>query len=223
MLSGEVGHLGDLRCRKSAAVIDDAELHVTYIPMHYIRYLKAPVASSSTNRSQCHIQTLITITSDLGDSFYGGNLHVLARVLESGDEDGERENERMIRCQWFQWRTGMRAMPLQITFYMDEHSPGRLMRLMVSAALEKTDNDPKYHPYQSIRLADLPRVVSAWSEPFSVQVRATKREVERRFEIGLPGARTLCIKEESGESIARHIWSESTYFFPSLLSEPLPS
>lgn len=164
--------------------------------MHYIRFLKTPVLSyTKSKQSTCRIQALITVTSDLGDSFFPEDLLISAFLLYEGDE-----TRKPVHRQKHQWKAGMRSLHLQYHINLD--NPERLMQLMIVAK----DIEDAYHEHQKISLTNIPRITSVWSESFACGKKPLKKEVERRFQ--LPGDNNMVIREETGESIARHIWYE---------------
>ncbi|KAF2134340.1 S-adenosyl-L-methionine-dependent methyltransferase [Dothidotthia symphoricarpi CBS 119687] len=157
--------------------------------MRYIRFLKTPriVVEKGTSRRQIHC--LITITSDLGDSFLPYDVELSAELLSSQNE------EQTIVWKTVQWTSGMRS--LAITLPLPKSSPPSL-RVKVG-----TDAKSTHDEYSALSGEHTRGIVSAWSAPFSLSTPAMKL-AERRFT--LPSNQKLHIWEETGESIARHIW-----------------
>lgn len=156
--------------------------------MRYIRFLKTP-------RIEGHdISALITITSDLGDSFCDEDLQ-LAASLRSADDEGELYLRRSLK-----WKAGSRSLPIAFnTKGSDIDWPVRVHVALRNAGI--TDQFEKHH-----HGGDLPIAISAWSDVLDATegVNEATRTVERRF---MPlNNRTLKVWEETGESIARHIW-----------------
>jgi len=77
--------------------------------MRYIRFLKAPKVQIETG-SKSTIKAVITITSDLGESFCSEVVH-LAASLRSHHDNGE-----MYLRKVFKWESGMRALPIIFEF-----------------------------------------------------------------------------------------------------------
>ncbi|KAF2810199.1 uncharacterized protein BDZ99DRAFT_387099 [Mytilinidion resinicola] len=157
--------------------------------MRYIRFLKPP-------RLQGTILTaLVTIASDLGDSFLAEDV-VLAASLCSDDTAGEIALRKALK-----WTSGMRSLP--VAFDIGQTDIEWPVQLHVS--LRGSPESDHFEMHHSLN-ADLPSIVSAWSgiiDPPSGLFIAEKK-VERRF---MPlNNRTLSIWEETGESIARHLW-----------------
>lgn len=156
--------------------------------MRYIRFLKPPKLQGD------EIKSLITITSDLGDSFCPENVQVSAS-LRSAEEHGDIYLRKALT-----WTAGMRSLPIVFNIRdCDVDWPSRVHVTQRNAPL--SDHFEKHH-----NGSDLPSIISAWSDaldPPKGAHEATKT-VERRF---TPlSNRVLSIWEETGESIARHIW-----------------
>lgn len=164
--------------------------------MHYIRFLKTPVLTYINSEQSTHsVYSLITITSDLGDSFFPEDLNLSAFILY-----GRHEQEKAIHYQAFQWKARMRSLQLQLHF--KPHTPRRLVQLRLMIAAKDTVDTCQ--GYQRVSLGKLPSIISVWSEAFGFERRPLKREIERWLQ--LPGDIDIVIREETGESIACHIW-----------------
>ncbi|KAG9196502.1 hypothetical protein G6011_01623 [Alternaria panax] len=160
--------------------------------MRYVRFLKSPrvVTDKATLRKQ--VTCLVTITSDLGDSFLPYDIQLAAELLVTADS---REN--VLIWSTVQWTAGMRSLP--ITFPLPKSQPSLShLRVRVGGEPKRTHDE-----LAAISESDARGVVSAWSPPFTSDVDAPKL-VERRFKL-LNGPITT-IWEETGESIARHLW-----------------
>lgn len=168
--------------------------------MRYVRFLKSPrvVAEKGTSRKQVHC--LITITSDLGDSFLPYDIQLAAEL--SATADGSEES--VIVWSTVQWTAGMRSLPITFPLPKSQASHSSL-RVRVGGEPKRTHDD-----FAAIAEKGARGVVSAWSPPFASDQDALKL-VERRFK--LPDGPITTIWEETGESIARHLW----YAFPVLI------
>lgn len=163
--------------------------------MYYIRFLKPPHFTSTSARiksSGSIIETLVTITSDLGDEIFPLDVDIISHVFFEG-----HEAEEPIPYQKHRWKAGMRA--LSLTHQIQLHQMRQSIRILVTS---QDEDVPTRHLPMSIE--DLPIIVPAWSGPFNLEGRSAARVVERH--VRLPGGQHLCIQEEAGESIARHIW-----------------
>jgi hypothetical protein len=165
--------------------------------MRYVRFLKAPrvVAEKGTGKSQ--ISCLITITSDLGDSFLPYDLELSAELLSS------QPSEEIKVWRTMHWTAGMRSLP--ITFPLPKTRTPSKLRVRVGTE-PKSTHDTLDKLFEEGTCG----VVSAWSSEFDPSSRASEAEklVERRFDI-FKGP-VVSIYEETGESIARHLWYVNT-------------
>ena len=135
------------------------------------------------------------MTSDLGESFFAEDVAFLACVIYDQHEAG------LPLVRWnLQWKAGMRSLQVQHILRIDDLE--RPLRLLIAPHEDASSTFP--YSCQPLQISRLPLVISAWSNTFGIHGDITRREVERRFE--LPGGQKLCIREETGESIACHIW-----------------
>lgn len=159
--------------------------------VYYIRFLKTPRFVKARSRENPTAQATITITSDLGDQFYAGNLSLIVRVLRDGDHGGAK-------AKALPWKNGMRALPFSIFLDNSDDNYWKPRRLQVSEDLAVAN---------PLSLNELPRVVSGLSATFNdYDERQAEKRVERQFSLDGFGVCDLRIWEETGESIARHIW-----------------
>lgn len=153
---------------------------------HYIRFLKTP--RSTTLSSHVKVSSIITIVTDLGDSFFYDDLCLKVRLIASNRDD-------CTLAQEFEWTAGSRE--LTITLQCPRYLAGKDARLHLSAR-----DVPSYDletPDQGSR------VVDAWSAPFQILNNAKAVSlIERRFSLR-PGS-VFSVWEETGNSIAHHIW-----------------
>ncbi len=156
--------------------------------VHYIRFLKPPKIQT-TNACNATAKSLITITNDLGDEFYYGDLTLDADLLPSGMETMKPFMQRKIT-----WTAGMRT--LWVVFERIPLDVHWRVRLHIGASNFQIEGSlPKAFP----------DVLNGWSESFGVGLNLEAgRRVERR--LTLSSDNMLSIFEDPGESIARHIW-----------------
>ena len=96
-----------------------------------------------------------------------------------------------------QWVGGMRALSIILPLGAAEtHSP-----LWLKVGCEPKSTYDEYNGLSDDE--SRPGVISAWSAPF-VPAQEAAKLVERRFM--LPRGPQVSIWEETGESIARHLW-----------------
>jgi hypothetical protein len=159
--------------------------------MRYVRFLKPPRVALEKNTSRLQLYCLITITSDLGDSFLLHDLALSAELLDA-------ETEEIIVWKTAQW-TGGRSLP--ITFPLSKSRRGRPVRVRVGVEPKLT-----YDNFRRLLDHDCRGTVSAWSAAVvpSASGNGAVKLVERRFKVG-EGVH-VSLWEETGESIARHLW-----------------
>jgi len=108
--------------------------------------------------------------------------------------------------QTVQWSAGMRSLP--VNFPLTKSHTTSKLRIRVGVEPKSSPDD-----YSSLSDEGGCGVVSAWSSDFAASGSAAAAEklVERRF--SLANDSTVSILEETGESIARHLW----YLTPTML------
>jgi hypothetical protein len=161
--------------------------------MRYIRFLKTPRIVAAKNAQKKDVACLITITSDLGDSFLPYDVQLSAQLLLCTPVD-----EQVLVWTTVQWRSGMRSLPIVIPLPKHHALPSSPLRLRIG-----TEPKNAYDDYSALAEEDARGVVSASSPTFTLNKEAPKL-AERRFK--LSDGSNLCIWEETGESIARHLW-----------------
>lgn len=167
--------------------------------MRYIRFLKTPRIVHEKNQPSSHAYCLITITSDLGDSFLPRNLTLSAELIEGASTlDIAGETNNIIVWKSVKWTEGMRSLPVTLPISRSYKGKGPLH--------VRIGHEPKSQcdEFEKLLEDDTSGVVSAWSAPFNLDGSAgAAKMVERRFQVGQYPYRIL---EETGESIARHLW-----------------
>ena len=150
----------------------------------YIRFLKPPKLDQKGR-----VRALITVTTDLGDAFYHADITLHAMIMTAKDE-----NYRSSAWQSVKWKSGMRNLWIDIA---DANAaPPENLRLIVNFEQSKKGN--------MILLGEIPEILGVWSDTFSKENIQAGSMVERRYRTDSGPERA--IMEESGESIARHIW-----------------
>ncbi|MCJ1377430.1 hypothetical protein MMC17_000525 [Xylographa soralifera] len=158
----------------------------------YIRFLKVPKISPSNAASEYSVKTTITITSDLGEEFLAQDVELFADLDCNGITHTPTHRPK--------WRAGMRALPIE--FRVNKKDIVGPLRLCISG----------HRPTAADQLSAtrMPELVSAWSGFFGASSSPeAPRNIERRFDLNVIGCAELFIWEETGESIARHIWDAS--------------
>ena len=150
----------------------------------YIRLLKPPKLDQKG-----HVKALITITTDLGDDFYPIDLTVYAIIMTA-------HSKKVWTSEWqtLKWKSGMRSSSVE---FNDAHaSHPEPLRLAVNSRRSREAN--------VILKDDMPEVLGVWSDTFDRKKNQAGNIVERRYRTDSGPERV--IMEETGESIARHIW-----------------
>ncbi|KAL7276845.1 hypothetical protein RUND412_000133 [Rhizina undulata] len=172
--------------------------------MHYIRFLKTPRFAIAPNKRSGVISALVTITSDLGESFYFGEAGIVASLVSvtPGTLQSTMGPDHKVTTprRRFQWRPDMRALKIEIDVPLPKRTGGSVPATAVlEVKSEASSADDLY------ALSHDNEIITAHSAPFQlINGAEADSYVERRLAISRD--RTLRIWEETGESIARHIW-----------------
>jgi hypothetical protein len=154
--------------------------------VYYIRFLKPPVISDLDKRLYL-VTSVITITTDLGDISFWSNVELIARLV---DVDNRSKVVETTKCPW---QGGKRTVTVFFTY--GKGQPNHNLRVHVTT--EDTAS--------SCASLKLPEILDVWSAPFKQNtVGRSASLVERQFL--LSAGEALRIWEETGNSIARHIW-----------------
>ena len=162
--------------------------------MRYIRLVQPPRIARLKTSHRHELRCLATLTSDLGDSFLPHDVQLSAELLLA--------HGHVLVWRTVQWTSGMRSLSIAIPL-PQALAPSSLLRVRIGAEPHKLHDE-----YSALAEKDACGVVSAWSAPFALHAGAEKL-VERRFK--LSDDSTLSIWEETGESIARHLWYFSSH------------
>ncbi|RDI79948.1 hypothetical protein Vi05172_g10048 [Venturia inaequalis] len=161
--------------------------------MRYIRFLKTPKLHAK-EASNSVVKLVVTIVSDLGETFFPDDL-LLAATLRSDKHHGDIYLRKTVK-----WEAGMRALPIELNF--EQNHIDWPARVHVHARDATRSDHFERHDDGS----DMPNIISVWSDVLDPPqgIFEASKSAERRF---TPlSNRTLSIWEETGESIARHLW-----------------
>ncbi|EGD94130.1 hypothetical protein TESG_01655 [Trichophyton tonsurans CBS 112818] len=170
---------------------------------HYVRFLKPPRIETGS------IKTLVTLTTDLGDSFLAEEVELRASVLRVDSENDSLKNDRRsvqcIKQKNFTWTSASRQVLIAIDglqLDLRRHA----VRLHVGPA-DRGGHQPGPDDDFAVSSA-IPTVISAWSPPFGGP------DSHQADKLALRWLRTRCpaevrIWEETGNNLARHIWDAS--------------
>jgi len=194
----------------------------------YLRFLKPPrcTLSGSLKTKYLTVSALVTITSDLGESFYPDQATLKCELLGQANADSHPSNNHepcLISSVNLAWNAGSRNLKVEINTSIPPggHLAQRDCELVLRVSSENpkcADNLLEYRPGLGIG------IISVWSAPFKIPEPGVRSSaggfVERRLQ--LSRNRTLRVWEETGESIARHIWYRNAphllLFKPSIFS-----
>ena len=159
--------------------------------VYYIRFLKSPKVFAS-GPSRYLVKALMTITTDLGDAFCPYDVDIETTLIPLDEADPPSA----FPCLRSSWKGTMRCLWIEVvTGPLDQH-----VRLSVTS-----QDGPNLSTSFCSILSSLPSIVALCSDRFSLSNGETAGNiVQRSFRTGSNVA--VSIYEESGESIACHIW-----------------
>jgi len=186
---------------------------ITVREMHYARFLKPPRLGRSVQPSKKHdleLKAKITITTDLGESFLCKDVRIVV-FLEALNGDGEERGVESRKMYEYMWKGGMRS--LEITFpvvgveksrkYSGSDNPSLWPCCLVVRAVAS-----------GVNVDSLQRLLANDVEGGIVPLRSEAldgketSQIARRVQRVFTARNHLPVRiwEETGESIARHIW-----------------
>ena len=154
--------------------------------VHYIRLLKTPQVFQKAGRS-LSINAVVTISTDLGDTFFPADVALIVYLA-----DANHPQEAFFEKPCY-WRGGSRSLNITVvaTFPPALHS----LRLHVTSE----------QSLSSLSLCTVPKILDVYSAAFSVDEGTRAPAIEER-RLMLSERTYVQIWEETGNSIARHIW-----------------
>lgn len=159
----------------------------------YSRFLKTPRLQKQ--KGTVSVSALICITTDLGDAFLAEDVHLLATLSVD-------QTDKILYKEPLKWTAGKRELPISLGPF-PEHFSRQTVVLSVNA-IDLRRPETRWND-SLLGSAGVPLVISGWSAPFGgSQALVAEKLVERRF--GPTDRLDLRIWEETGNSIARHIW-----------------
>lgn len=161
------------------------------IMVHYIRFMSPPRVSVGPKKT-LDIHAVLALTTDLYDSFFPEDILLHVRVV------GETENTRSLVQQDFTWKAQARV--LKFSVQCSTKFASEKVRIHVAASQRAIPSNTLLSP-----------LLDVWSAAFELTDEKRARSmVMRRIE--LPHVPPVCIWEEIGESMARHVWDASLGF-----------
>ncbi|KAK4155583.1 putative methyltransferase-domain-containing protein [Chaetomidium leptoderma] len=182
--------------------------------MHYIRFCRPPEVQAG--RSHAFVKIVLTITTDLSDSFLSPRnpvqLAVIGAYTESKDGKPQLVPVNLTQSSPPTWRAGMRVLKLDLPLPPQPIETIQIRPLSRQlTAMGTSDVLPGNQGLIMAVYADMPRPGDGRAP--SVCFRSL------RLSAGdVAAGQTLQIEEDLGESIARHIW-DSGIVMVSLLAD----
>lgn len=162
--------------------------------MRYVRFLKTPRITTEKGTNKSSVYCLINITSDLGDSTLPYDASLVAELI-SPERDFQGDEVLVERS--LKWTADMRTLAVKLPL-KQWHTSGPL-RVRVGVK-----SKAHFDTFEELCNPESHGVVSAWSAEFNSKGnKEAVKLAERRFKIA---NRTIKVWEETGESIARHLW-----------------
>ena len=156
--------------------------------VHYIRFLRVPQIRLEAKGLTARITAVLTVTTDLGESYYPEDLELLVRLVDSKQPGAVVSSWRIF------WRKNTQVTKLDLRHRSSV--PAELMSLHVST--RKTDD-------LWGKGGLMPEVLDVWSDGFFLNVECSANDYVKR-KLHLTSKTSIDIWEATGESIARHIW-----------------
>lgn len=153
--------------------------------VHYIRFLRTP--QTQAGKKTVDIAAVVAVTTDLGDAYYSQDVDLAVEVVEANRPHG------ILHSEVVHWQASSRALRFTV------NCPGKYASR--PARLHVTTHETTAASTSSA----VPRILDVWSDAF---VLADKQRAEPIVErqLLLPNKRLLRMWEETGDSIARHVW-----------------
>lgn len=157
--------------------------------VHYIRFLSPPKVVEA-GKKNLNVSAVLAVTTDLGDAFYPEDVELRCRVV------GVEADRQILHEEPLTWTHQSRALKLVL------NCPGKYASQSVRLHVYALELD------SSILV---PKILDVWSLPFYLTDKQRAEPLVDR-EFLLSSGSKLKIREETGDSIARHIWDASLGF-----------
>ncbi|KAJ5373898.1 hypothetical protein N7517_005904 [Penicillium concentricum] len=155
--------------------------------VYYVRFLKTPRIQQQ--KGSPYLSALICITTDLGDSFFAEDVDLIVIARD--------HSSRVL----FEKKTTWNASNRELAITLGPLPPNLAQQSMVLTV--QVPNPPGYSIPQ---YPPIPLVVGATSAPFGPRSAPAEKLVQRQIQYSGCEASPIQIWEETGNSIARHIW-----------------
>ncbi|KAJ9606115.1 hypothetical protein H2200_009076 [Cladophialophora chaetospira] len=159
--------------------------------VHYIRFLRTPQCELS--KKTADVSAVVAVQTDLGDALLSQDVLLDANLVEANS------SKDLLHSQPLQWQATSRA--LKFTLPCPGKYISRSVRLQVTT--KGTQSTSKQ--------LEVPAIIDVWSSEFRLFDKVRSEPVIER-QLRLSNGTTLRLLEDTGESIARHIWDASLGF-----------
>ena len=160
--------------------------------MHYIRFLSPPKVSEGA-KSILTVSAVVAVTTDLGEDFFAEDLALIACLLDAHNP------EKIFDESDFTWQGHSRALKISLP------CPGKYVSRPVRMHVTTTGTQAE------LQRKHVPCILDVWSAHFDLTDKQRAEPMVER-QLALCNGSTLRILEETGDSIARHIWDASLGF-----------
>ncbi|EXJ78519.1 hypothetical protein A1O1_08920 [Capronia coronata CBS 617.96] len=171
--------------------------------VHYIRFLRTP--QTATGKKTVDIAAVVAVTTDLGDAYYAQNIDLVVEVVEANRPHG------ILHTQVVTWQASSRA--LKFTANCPGKYTSRSARLHVTTRATQSASG----------IMAVPVILDVWSDIFTLSDKQRTEPIVER-QLVLPNKSRIRMWEETGDSIARHVWDAGLgflmYFSQALSSSP---
>ncbi|KAJ5206991.1 hypothetical protein N7491_002378 [Penicillium cf. griseofulvum] len=154
--------------------------------VYYVRFLKTPRIQQQ--KGSIYLSALICITTDLGDCFFAEDVDLMVVARD--------HSPRVLFEKTIKWNASNRELAI-ILGPFPSNLAQQSMVLTVQVPNPPGYSIPQYPP--------IPLVVGATSAPFGPRSTPAEKLVQRQIQYS-GKASPIQIWEETGNSIARHIW-----------------
>ena len=153
--------------------------------VHYIRFLRTPQCDLS--KKGIDVSAVVAVQTDLSDALLGQDVALVADIVEANSPNG------ILHSQSVRWQATSRA--LKFAMQCPSKYASRSVRLHVTAKEAESTS-------KQLNIAE---ILDVWScEFYLLDKQRSEPMVERR--LILSNSTSVRIWEETGESMARHIW-----------------
>ena len=172
--------------------------------MHYIRFLKPPRIIQDANVPDYRtLSAKITVVNDLGENFLWCDIPIEATIRDA--------NGVAVATQSLLWKCEMRQLAVSLTMSEKQAMKGSYRSPYQLSVWPSTEDFTPYNLAmvlsinrgQTLRAAD-GAILRGLSTTFRIAVEPIPPAIFRTFKLN--GGNTMIIREDTGESIARHIW-----------------